>query len=107
MSASEMLHSLAQQSRSIVFIGILAVSASPNTLSPSFVEPIYGWTTVINGVLGNQHVSRPSRLPYEQQSWEEMRMLKIRSIRGKYASVPTSSEEFIRRKWEEMQREEL
>ncbi|CAB3395607.1 conserved protein of unknown function [Kyrpidia spormannii] len=23
-----------------------------------------------------------SRLPYEQQSWEEMRMLKIRSIRG-------------------------
>ncbi len=48
-----------------------------------------------------------SRLPYEQQSWEEMRMLKIRSIRGKYASVPTSSEEFIRRKWEEMQREEL
>ncbi len=36
------------------------------------------------------------------KSWEEMRILHIRSIRGKYKNKLTSSEEFARKKTDEI-----
>lgn len=60
---------------------------------------------IANGIGSNLAASRPNRLPYERQSLRELRLARVRSIQGKYAHVPTSSEEFARRKWEELQQE--
>jgi hypothetical protein len=44
-------------------------------------------------------------LPGEIPSWNAARKAKVRSLKGKYAFVPTSSEEFIQRKQLEIERE--
>ncbi len=57
-------------------------------------------------LLENQFVSRPDYLPGEiLRTWREQQLARIRAIKGKYASVLTSSEEFAQRKREEIKLE--
>ncbi|GAW30898.1 hypothetical protein [Carboxydocella sp. JDF658] len=60
---------------------------------------------VKDGIIKKTSTSRSVQLPYEVQTWRELRCAKIKAIQGKYAFVPTSSEEFIRSKWEEIEKE--
>lgn len=53
----------------------------------------------------NESTSRPDYLPGEIRTWREQRLARILAIEGKYASVLTSSEEFARRKREEIELE--
>jgi hypothetical protein len=57
------------------------------------------------GVLNSFSISRPERLIGELNYREAIRQAKVRSLRGKYAFVPTSSEVFALRKQAEIQRE--
>jgi hypothetical protein len=47
-------------------------------------------------------VSKTQQVPGEIQSWEEMRLAKIKSIRGKYRNSLTPSSDFARIKLEEI-----
>lgn len=58
-----------------------------------------------NGVLNSFAISRPERLIGELHYREGVRQARVRSLRGKYAFVPTSSEAFALRKQEEINRE--
>lgn len=58
-----------------------------------------------NGVLNSSSVSHPERLIGELRYRKALRRAKVRSLRGKYAFVPTSSESFALRKQEEIRQE--
>jgi broad specificity phosphatase PhoE len=53
----------------------------------------------------NQSPSRPDRLPGKMRMCREERLARIRAVKGKYASVLTSSEAFAQRKREEIELE--
>lgn len=49
--------------------------------------------------------SQVDRLPGEVQSWQQVRVLRIKALRGKYKTVLPSSEEYARRKQQEIELE--
>jgi len=67
--------------------------------------PILTASLTENGVLNSFFISRPERLIGELIYKEIIRRARIRSLRGKYAFVRTSSEAFALRKQEEIGRE--
>lgn len=57
------------------------------------------------GLLTNLTASRAGYLLGEQECWQIMRIARIKALRGKFAFVSTSSEEFANRKHEETNQE--
>ena len=77
------------------------------TLLMSSTLPMSGITTqnlLPNGLLENLTSSRCATIPGELRYTE--RVMKIKSLRGKYAFVPTSSEKFALEKRREIERED-
>lgn len=79
--------------------GVLAVFITSGGAPPPPVTPNNAITH--NHIMENISSSRSSNM----QQWQMTRSDRIRSLRGKYASVRTSSEEFAMRKQEEINRE--
>ncbi len=62
-------------------------------------------TTVNNSLLSEVSSSQSPIMNYEFKKWQNMKALKIRSLRGKYSALLSSSEEFAKLKQEEIKRE--
>jgi len=54
-----------------------------------------------NGLMKNPSSSHPNRSIGVARTWREQHLAQIRAIKGKYASVLTSSEDFAKRKRQE------
>lgn len=62
-------------------------------------------TTVNNSLLSEVSSSQSRIMNYELKKWQNIKALKIRSLRGKYSALLSSSEEFAKLKQEEIKRE--
>ena len=74
-------------------------------LTEEAAYPILMKSLTEQGILNNFSISRPERVIGEVYYREAIHKAKVRSLRGKYSFVPTSSESFAFRKKEETQAE--
>ncbi|GEM_PF-2876616 len=82
---------------SVFFRRVAEIRRKSEELTDDSSPPI-----IQDGIVGTSSVSKSGHLIREAGSFEEMRILHIKSIRGKYKNKLPSSEDFARKKDDEI-----